>query len=177
MNSTPSIFVQLLGDSVAVLPPTVRALHELPMPGEVRGRAFATSAKHPLARLCARIAGLPVVDGEIDARVTFEMPRADTEIWTRYFGKSTFRSRLRAVNGELHEQLGPIRIRFRLHGDHDGIVWQPLGIDFLRLPLPALLIRGVQARELERDGRYRFDVAAVLPLVGLIVRYDGWLDG
>ena len=176
MSTSPSIFLQLLGDSVALLPPTVRALHQLPMPGEVRGSAHATSAENWLGCLCARVAGLPVVDGEVDARVTFEMPRADTEIWTRYFGASRFRSRLRAVSGELHEQLGPVRIRFALSGDADGIVWHPLAIDFLRIPLPGVLIHGVRAREFERDGRYRFDVAAVLPVVGLIVRYEGWLE-
>jgi hypothetical protein len=33
----------------------------------------------------------------------------------------------------------------------------------------------VRTFESERDGRYSFEVEAHLPLVGLLVRYSGWL--
>lgn len=171
-----SLFLDLLGPQAAALPPRVRQLHALPMPVELRGRAQAQSARGLPARLCAFVAGLPRADGEVSVRVRFASPAAGVAVWTRVFGASTFRSRLRAVNGELHEQLGPVRIRFRLRGDAEGIVWEPLGIDVLHIPLPRMLLDGISARESERDGRYRFDVAAALPIIGLIVRYEGWLD-
>ena len=170
-----SLFLALLGAQAAMLPPKVRRLHALPLPAELRGRAQASAARSALARLCAFVTGLPRADGDVPVCVRFVSPEPGVEVWTREFGTSLFRSRLRAVNGELHEQLGPIRIRFRLHGDIQGIVWEPLGIDVLRLPLPRVLLRGVSARESEHGGRYRFDVAAALPLVGQIVRYQGWL--
>ena len=43
------------------------------------------------------------------------------------------------------------------------------------LPLPAGWFEGVRCRECERDGRYAFLVEANLPLIGLVVRYEGWL--
>ena len=43
------------------------------------------------------------------------------------------------------------------------------------LPLPAGWFDGVRCREREHDGRYEFLVEARLPLVGLVVRYEGWL--
>jgi len=46
----------------------------------------------------------------------------------------------------------------------------------LGIPLPAAWFAGVHAREYERDGRYRFDVVATLPLIGLLVHYHGWLE-
>lgn len=171
-----SLFLNLLGTQADALPSQVRRLHALPMPVELRGRAQASAARGLLARLCAFVAGLPRADGEVPACVRLVSPSPGVEIWTREFGTSTFRSRLRAVNGELHEQLGPVRIRFRLHGDAQGIVWAPLAIDVLRIPLPRRLLACVFARESEHDGRYRFDVAAALPWIGLIVRYEGWLD-
>lgn len=171
-----SLFLDLLGTQADALPPQVRHLHALSMPAELRGRAQASAARGALARLCALVAGLPRADGEVAVCVRFVSPAPGVEIWTREFGTSTFRSRLRAVNGELHEQLGPVRIRFRLRGDVQGIVWEPLGIDVLRMPLPRSLLQGVYARESQCDGRYRFDVAAALPWIGLIVRYEGWLD-
>jgi hypothetical protein len=174
-NTLP-LFLHLLGADAAQLPASVRALHALALPVTLRGRALAAAARSPLARLCAFVAGLPRADGEVAVAVTLAPAAEGGEMWTRDFGGSRFRSRLRAVDGELHEQLGPVRIRFRLHGDRDGIAWQPLAIDFLRIPLPRMLVDGVRAREFERDGRYRFDVAATLPWIGTIVRYRGWLD-
>jgi hypothetical protein len=44
------------------------------------------------------------------------------------------------------------------------------------LPLPFALAPGIEAREWEEDGRFRFAVAASLPLAGGIVRYSGWLE-
>jgi len=38
------------------------------------------------------------------------------------------------------------------------------------------LFDGVRCREREREGRYEFLVEAALPLLGLIVRYEGWLE-
>lgn len=57
-----------------------------------------------------------------------------------------------------------------------GLYWRLMRVRALGLPLPASWFSGVRAREFERDGRYHFDVAAQLPLVGLLVRYRGWLD-
>ena len=171
-----SLFLGLLGAQADALPSQVRRLHALPMPVELRGHAQASAARGLPARLCAFVAGLPRADGDVPVCVRLVSPAPGVEIWTREFGASTFRSHLRAVNGELHEQLGPVRIRFRLHGHAQGIVWEPLGIDMWRIPLPRRLLAGVSARESERDGRYRFDVTATLPWIGLIVRYEGWLD-
>jgi hypothetical protein len=42
--------------------------------------------------------------------------------------------------------------------------------------MPASLFDGVVAREFQFDGRYRFDVRADLPVIGLLVHYIGWLD-
>ncbi|QQP98489.1 DUF4166 domain-containing protein [Lysobacter enzymogenes] len=60
---------------------------------------------------------------------------------------------------------------------HDpGLSWRLMRVRALGLPLPRGWFAGVRAREFEREGRYHFDVAAQLPLVGLLVRYRGWLE-
>ncbi len=60
--------------------------------------------------------------------------------------------------------------------DDPGLSWRLVRVRALGLPLPSGWFAGVRAREFERDGRYHFDVAAQLPVVGLLVRYRGWLD-
>jgi hypothetical protein len=60
--------------------------------------------------------------------------------------------------------------------DDPGLSWRLVRVRALGLPLPSGWFAGVRAREFERDGRYHFDVGAQLPVVGLLVRYRGWLD-
>lgn len=175
-QALPPLFLALLGVQAPLLPPRVRQLHAQHMPAQFRGRAQVQSARGALAGLCARLAGLPRADGEVSVRVSFATLAGGGEAWTREFGTAIFRSALREVDGELHERFGPVQIRFRLHGSAAGIVWEPLAIQVLGLPLPRAWLAGVHARESERDGHYHFDVGAVLPWVGLLVRYEGWLD-
>jgi len=64
-----------------------------------------------------------------------------------------------------------------LHGPDDpGLSWRLVRVRLLGLPLPAGWFEGMRAREFEREGRYHFEVSAQLPLVGLLVRYRGWLE-
>jgi hypothetical protein len=44
------------------------------------------------------------------------------------------------------------------------------------IPIPRALLPISVAKETAEDGRARFDVALSLPWVGLIVRYQGWLQ-
>ena len=53
--------------------------------------------------------------------------------------------------------------------------WRVARVTALSVRLPGRWFDKVQARESELEGRYRFDVAAALPVVGLLVRYRGWL--
>ena len=48
--------------------------------------------------------------------------------------------------------------------------WRLFGV-----PLPRSLAPGGNVHEEERDGRFHFDVEVKAPLIGLIVRYRGWL--
>ena len=50
------------------------------------------------------------------------------------------------------------------------------GVRFLGVPLPRFLAPSVFTFESEREGRYHFEVEASLPLLGRIVRYEGWLE-
>jgi hypothetical protein len=56
------------------------------------------------------------------------------------------------------------------------LLWRIRRVSSLGIPLSAKWFDGVVAREFEEDGRYRFDVRAALPFVGLLVHYRGWLD-
>ena len=78
--------------------------------------------------------------------------------------------------GLLCERLGPLVFRFRLGVRQGRLEWSVARVALLGVPLPVGLFREVHARESEQAGRYHFDVAAALPLAGLLVHYRGWLD-
>jgi hypothetical protein len=98
------------------------------------------------------------------------------ERWTRDFGGQTFRSHLSEHDGHLIERFGPIRFAFDLPSDQDGLEMRMRGWTLLGLPLPLILAPRSRAREWQEGARFRFDVPIALPLIGMIVHYQGWLD-
>ena len=172
-----SLFRDLLGDALDRTPAPVRMLHESFLPHRFEGEAQVRVARGVLARLVARIAGLPRHEGRMAMAVTMER-MAEGERWTRHFPPTPFVSRLWIRDGVLCERIGPTEIRFRLHADGQGIVWEPVGLRlFGWLPMPRFLLRDVTAREgADAQGRYRFEAGAAFPFLGCVVAYEGWLD-
>jgi uncharacterized protein DUF4166 len=168
-------FAGILGPDFARLPPSVRRLHLEPATKTYLGEADIVRGSSWLGRLIGFVAMLPPAARGIPLSVEIE-PRERDERWTRHFGMHVMRSRLWRAGDRLREQLGPTRFEFALSVENERIVWRAVGVSALGIPLPSSWFRDVRAEEFERDGRYRFAVDAALPLVGLLVRYEGWLD-
>lgn len=174
MSST--LFQKLLGAPFFRLPDSVRALHSVRGQAQYAGRASIARGRNPLARLCAVVVGLPPSAADVPTTVEFRTDE-DGETWLRSFGDYRMRSRLRIRDGQLRERLGPLQFRFALHVSDGAIWWQTAGVRlFGLLPLPASWFANVRCREREHEGRYEFLVEASLPLVGPLIRYEGWLE-
>ena len=171
----PTLFQKLLGDDFDRLPPLVRRIHARDDLRIYRGQADLQRGSGLLSRLAGAAASLPPVNADTHLDVTIE-PWRDGERWTRNFGGARMQSRMWARNGLLCERLGLTTFAFKLGIEDDALVWRVIGTRGLGVPMPASLFGGVVAREFERDGRYRFDVRADLPVIGLLVHYIGWLD-
>ncbi len=183
MSASRPLFARLLGEDFERLPAVVADLHLRAGTTRYRGEVEVVRGTHPLARLCAWATRLPPSGhSPIEVEIVAEGGR---ERWTRFVAGHAMRSRLWAADGLLCERLGLATFGFRLSVEHDELVWRverfrTLGI----VPLPARWFSGVQARESAEcsvesaadGGRYRFDVRAALPLIGLLVHYRGWLD-
>jgi hypothetical protein len=164
VGAAPPLFARLV--DLSAVPPEVRRFHE--RHGRFHGRALVTT------RRFAGLFGLPSRSGEFDIAVDIQRD-GDAENWTRHFPPRLMRSRLRAEDGWLVERLGVVTLRFVLTASAEALDWQCIDVRVLGLPLPARWFR-VIARESARDGRYRFVAGASLPLLGELVRYEGWLD-
>lgn len=178
-DRVPSLYRSLLGAQFDRLPPTLQRLHLAAGRQLYRGKVEVDRGHGWLSRLCAWATRLPRAGhGPIKVEIVAGDGR---EQWTRLFAGHAMRSRLWARDGLLGERLGLVTFGFALSvedapGHGPEIVWRVVRVRALGLPLPSRWFGQVKAREYERDGRYRFDVAAALPLVGLLVHYRGWLD-
>ncbi len=172
----PTLFQQALGAAFFRLPESLRRLHGVRGRARYTGVATIERGRNPLARLCARIAGLPTAASDVKTTVDF-VADAKGEAWYRDFGGRKMSSRLALKDGLLRERIGPLRFRHSLHANDGAIWWTVAGVRlFGVLPLPASLFDGVRCREYQQDERYHFEVEASLPLVGRVIRYAGWLE-
>ncbi|SDQ91561.1 DUF4166 domain-containing protein [Pseudoxanthomonas sp. CF125] len=170
-----ALFQQVLGAEFETLPPAVRALHTASGHRRYHGQVEVVRGGNPLARLFAWATRLPPAGrGEVEVEMEMDASGED-EKWTRHIGGHAMPSRLWERDGLLCEQLGLARFGFRLTVEQGSIVWRVQRITVLGLRLPARWFAQVLARESEADGRYLFDVAAAMPMIGLLVRYRGWL--
>jgi hypothetical protein len=169
------LFQRLLGPAFDTLPRALRAVHDARTPKTFHGACDVERGRSPLVALIAAVMGLPRTGAEVPLAVTIEAD-AELERWQRAFAGRPLRSTLRARNDALEERMGPMRFAFTIAVVDGAIRWTLAGVRWVFLPLPVAWFSGVAAREWAEDGRYRFDVRATLPVLGLLVHYRGWLE-
>jgi hypothetical protein len=170
-----ALFARVLGDAAfSTLPLRVQALHRAQGKRVYLGEAQVQSGSGFLARLCAWATALPRAGSTVPVRVEITSGE-NSERWAREFGAQRMPSRFWSQDGLLCERIGLVTFGFALQADSGELIWHVRRVRALGIPLPAGWFRGVTARESEASGRYCFDVAARLPLAGLLVHYRGWL--
>lgn len=159
----------------AALPAGLKRFHADAERRIVSGQARVTTGG-VFARILLRLFGLHLRDGEQPLDVTL-MPDGSGTIWDRRFGTGRFISRIEAGgSGFLIETFGPVTLRFWLTPDGDAISWTLQRAAVFGLVLPSFLAPRIAAREwLAADNAYAMSVAVTLPLLGLILRYEGEL--
>ncbi|MFF8800162.1 MULTISPECIES: DUF4166 domain-containing protein [unclassified Methylobacterium] len=175
------LFERALGAGFARMPEPVRALHASVGDGAFRGRAEVLRGRGILVALVALLFRLPPAMADGPIRVTLEPDHdAAAERWTRCFPSRCFSSRMGLAgpegSGRLRERFGPFSMDLAVEAHAAGLDMAVTGWRLGTLPLPRLLRPTTRASErIDAQGRFRFDVALFLPLIGLLVHYRGWL--
>jgi len=169
------LYRRVLGDRFEQLPARVRELHDLSGASVWAGRADVERGRSWVARIAAALTSLPPEGRDQPLQVTFEA-RGSEEIWRRRFGTSVFPSVQFERRGYLCERVGPVTFAFVLAASDEGLALELQGLRLLGVALPRVVHPTIATFESEREGRYRFEVEARLPLFGLLVRYAGWLE-
>jgi hypothetical protein len=171
---TRPLFEQVLGAGFGQLPPQLRALHSVQHRQRWSGQGEVLRGTHWLVAPCAWLARLPPTSS-VPVSVEFVVD-ANGEQWNRQFGPARMASRLWQRNGQLMERLGAMRFCFALDVVEGQVLWRAQRVwAFGIVPLPARWFAQVHCRERERNGRYEFLVDVAMPVIGRLIRYEGWL--
>jgi hypothetical protein len=163
-----------MGESFTRLPPAVRDLHGNPDGIHAKGRCDVRRGGGVLSRVLGRMLGVPEAGDALDLDFRI-FARDGVELWVRRFGHSVMRSRFWNEGGVLYERLGPIVMSHSLV-EAGGILETRLAkLWFLGLPVPRAFHPRIRALASQDGDAYLFDVAAEMPVAGLVVGYRGHL--
>jgi len=172
------LYARILGDAWDRLPEQLRRMHTPGAGKSAAGRASIERGRNPLARLVAGIFRFPAAGADVPVQVTFSAI-ASGEHWERNFAGRRFSSLQTEGKGRadclLAERFGPFEFGLALVVEGDRLRLIPRRWSAFGLPMPLWLAPGGDSFETVEDGRFCFHVEICLPLVGLVVRYRGWL--
>lgn len=153
------VYRQLLGDDFEKLAPVLQRLHSIRGGGRASGRVSVVCANRWLALLV----GFPAAGENLPMELEVD-GREDGETWTRRFGGNVRRSEQRCENGLMVEDLGPLRVRFRIFADGPELRLESQSARWWIVPVP------VRIRAVERasGGGWEFEVH-----VGMLGSYRG----
>lgn len=169
-----SLYQRLLGAAFDELSPTLKGVHDDRVVRRYSGYCDIESDHTLLARIVAKVAGLPSRAANIAVKVTMDCTD-ESEEWVREFGSHEMRSVLKFHRGRLRERLGLVEFTFDLNATRDRIDWQVVSARLWPIPIPITWMLECSASESDLDERYRFEVKARVRGVGMIVHYQGWL--
>ena len=175
------MFARILGDAWLHASESVRRLHSPSMTG-ARGRFRVAHGHHRLARLLARVLGLPGPGLAVAVQLTVAAD-AGGERWRRVFDGHRVDTRQSQSNQDLlAEQFGVFEFRFDLRvSDRGGILYRhrdaALRIGALRWGLPRSWSPRIEAvEEPAGENRVAVSVRGTLPGIGVLIAYDGVVE-
>lgn len=174
-----SLYPRLVGPGWSELPDAVRAVHSGAAQVRVACRLTVRPGSSLLARLMARLGGLPRRAGEFPGELRISRD-TQGELWDRRFGDDHVTTRQWEENGRLVEAIGPLQLVFAVRAAGGALRFEQVaarvGWGRLRIPLPPFLAPVVRARAWA-DGCLRAEVEVTAPAAGLLCAYEGVMTG
>lgn len=178
------LYRRILGDAWSALARPLQIMHD--GVADADGRAIIERGQGVGARLAAWLIGFPPAGEDVPVSVAFRSA-GGREHWQRTFGDADMSgarcARLSTIQEQgrgrfdmlLCEHFGPLAFGLALVVDEDRLRLVMRGWRFLGVPLPLVLAPRIDAHEFAADGRFNFHVEINHPMLGLMVRYRGWL--
>jgi hypothetical protein len=172
------LYPQVLGNIWWRLHESIRSAHSIGT--EIRGSFCISHGERRLAKLLARWSHLPQSKVSADTRLRI-LPESTGERWERRFDDAAFTTRQWQDGELLVERFREWEMYFKLREENGGLYYDQcaarLCLGALRLPLPRFCAPAVQAKEtFDGVSRVLVSVTVKLPLVGILISYEGHLD-
>lgn len=173
------LYQRLLGDVWSKLPEQVREMHNFRDFKDLSGFADIERGSNIPARLIGYLLGFPAAGKAVPLTVNLSAQRGQ-EHWLRIFGRKKIASVLSEGSGTssalLNERMGFVTFGMALVLERGKLNYVMRRWCVLGIPLPLMFAPHTGAFEYEADERFNFSVEISYPLVGLIVKYEGYLQ-
>ncbi len=178
MTRASPLYKRVLGTAFETLPPQIQDMHTVLSEHTAEGRASVERGRNIISRAIGFVFGFPDASSDVPVTVHFKVT-GGAETWTRTFGRQSFSSVQSEGVGRadklIEERFGPFSFALAVVTTPDKLSLIVRRWTFLGVPLPRALAPVGDAHETVEDGRFRFHVAISLPVIGLLVRYRGYL--
>ena len=156
------IYPRLLGADFDKLAPVLREFHS----GRSGGRARGIASVRHANRLLARVAGFPPVCDRLPTCLDVQAD-GDREVWVRMYGETPRRSVQYCERGLLVEEVGPVRLEFRVFVEGADLRMESSSVRWRSVPVPVR----VRAVERANGAGWKFEVS-----VSGVGDYDGVME-
>ena len=180
MGNSP-LYVRVIGDAWTQIAEPIRRVHTSHSIIRASGRLRVEDGRPFLARMLARMLRLPRPTAAAETQLMVTVG-PECEHWRRTFNGRHLKTRQYESNtSELAEQFGVLEFRFRLDASGGNLLYvqqeAAVLVGPVRLRIPAAWAPRVEARE-DPAGPTRIKVAVrvVLPGIGQLIAYDGFVD-
>jgi hypothetical protein len=163
-----------MGERFYCLATPVQQFHRLYGRHELHGEVQVDAPVSMVAKLLARILGIPFVTGK--GSIKFEIDaRPLTETWIRHFPSNVLTTQLQLQGSHLVEKVGAARLTFELSERNGQLHLHLRRLQFVGIPCPEWLMPIIVAEEMGNGDRLYFHISVAVRLVGTIARYRGYL--
>ena len=175
------LYARVMGEAWTRVAGPVRLAHGSPTVTRAHGRLRVERGRHFAARIFALALRLPRQSPAADTTLIVT-PHAGGELWQRTIDGSRFDTRqYQSPASELAERFGILEFLFQLEESGGGLrfVQREAALTFgpARFRVPRSCAPRVEAREdPEGTSRVRVGVRVALPLIGLLIAYDGTIE-
>jgi len=164
-----------MGEAFNRLATPVQRFHSMEGRHEFHGEVEVGAPGSIIAKLLAISIGAPSKATRGPIRLELDAT-PQNEVWTRFFPNKTMRSTFAQSKNHITERLGASLLIFALTEVDGALEMQLKEMKFLGVRCPAWLMPQVKARESGENGRLNFQIEAVVPFIGRVTSYVGFLE-
>lgn len=179
IDRAQSLYRHILDTAFDDLPKPLQDLHSVTTQRRFQGHAKITRGTNIFAGLVASIFRFPKAAKACPVTVVLT-PTDKGELWERYFDGRRMVSLQYPAKGRqaplLSERFGPFVVNMAVVITGERLYLKTQNWRFLGLPLPKFLLPSGDIFEHDADGRFNFHVDICAPILGRLVKYEGWLE-